>query len=118
LGDVGVAVAEQVGRSLGVGRPWPRAARIHPPINAPKRTVSARYLFEDERITIADQHRAASSIRAIAALLDQARSTISREINRNRDPPPSGRDSAGSSQKTVHPIARPSRLIGYPLLSR
>ncbi|SNR73231.1 Helix-turn-helix domain-containing protein [Actinoplanes regularis] len=59
--------------------------RIYPPIAAPKRAVSTRYLFEDERITIADERRAGSSIRAIAALLDRAPSTISREINCNNE---------------------------------
>jgi len=66
--------------------PHPGGATAGRPIAAPKRAVSARYLSEDERITIADEHRAGSSIRAIAALLDRAPSTLSREINRNSDP--------------------------------
>ncbi|GIF44237.1 IS30 family transposase [Actinoplanes xinjiangensis] len=61
-------------------------SRIYAPIAAPKRAVSTRYLSESERITIADEHRAGSSSRTIAALLDRAPSTISREINRNSDP--------------------------------
>nr|WP_323373839.1 IS30 family transposase [Plantactinospora alkalitolerans] len=61
-------------------------SRIYPPLAAPKQAVSARYLSENERITIADEHRAGRSIRAIAALLERAPSTISREISRNSDP--------------------------------
>ncbi|WP_407653675.1 helix-turn-helix domain-containing protein [Actinoplanes oblitus] len=41
---------------------------------------------DTERIAIADERRAGNSIRAIAALLTRAPSTISREINRNSDP--------------------------------
>jgi len=46
--------------------------------------ISARYLSEDERIIIADRHRAGESVRSIAAALGRAPSTISRELRRNR----------------------------------
>jgi len=57
-----------------------------PPIGAlTVRTISARYLSEDERITIADGVHAGRSLRAIAAELGRAPSTVSREVTRNRD---------------------------------
>ena len=49
------------------------------------RATSARYLGLDERITIADMHRAGSGVRAIARTLGRAPSTISRELHRNAD---------------------------------
>jgi IS30 family transposase len=47
---------------------------------------SPRYLSEQERVLIADLLAAKTTIRAIAAELGRAPSTISREIRRNRDP--------------------------------
>lgn len=47
---------------------------------------SARYLSERERVLIADLLAARMTVRAIAAQLGRAPSTISREIRRNRDP--------------------------------
>lgn len=47
------------------------------------RAVSARYLSQDERIEIADLRRCGLSLRAIAARLGRAASTISRELRRN-----------------------------------
>ena len=44
---------------------------------------SGRYLSEDERVTIADGNRAGRSSRSIAAELDRAVSTVSRELARN-----------------------------------
>ena len=48
--------------------------------------ISARYLSEEERITIADRHRTGESLRSIAAGLGRAPSTVSRELRRNRNP--------------------------------
>jgi IS30 family transposase len=84
-----VGINRRTGTRWRYGRTATGAAgrsRIYPPITAPKRAVSARYLSEDERITIADERRAGRSIRAIAEQLNRAPSTISREINRNSDP--------------------------------
>lgn len=50
------------------------------------REISTRYLSQDERFQIADLHRAGVSIRGIAAQLDRAPSTISRELRRNAGP--------------------------------
>ena len=47
--------------------------------------IDARYLCMDERITIADMHRAGNSVRAIARTFGGAPSTISRELRRNAD---------------------------------
>jgi IS30 family transposase len=53
-------------------------------IREPAEAVSARYLSEDERITIADRYRAGHSLRSIAEELGRSPSTISREVRRNR----------------------------------
>jgi IS30 family transposase len=45
----------------------------------------ARYLTHDERYEIARLHDAGTSVRAIAARLGRAPSTVSRELRRNRD---------------------------------
>ena len=47
------------------------------------RTISSRYLSQDERIEIADLHRAGLSIRRIAHQLGRSPSTISRDLRRN-----------------------------------
>ncbi len=59
--------------------------RTYPAITRPARPVSARFLSEAERVTIADGLLQQRSIRAIAAELGRAPSTVSREIRRNRD---------------------------------
>jgi IS30 family transposase len=61
--------------------------RLHypPVINKPKPAISARYLSEDERVTIADLHRGGHTVRAIAVELGRSPSTVSRELRRNRD---------------------------------
>lgn len=50
--------------------------------------ISARFLSESERITIADLLHAGRSIRAIAIELGRSPSTVSREIRRNIQSPP------------------------------
>ena len=59
--------------------------RTYPAIASPADPVSARYLSEAERISIADGLIHGLSLRMIAAELGRAPSTISREIRRNRD---------------------------------
>jgi IS30 family transposase len=54
-------------------------------VNARPREISPRFLSEDERVVIADRHRAHHTVRAIAAELGRSPSTISRELRRNRD---------------------------------
>jgi IS30 family transposase len=90
-------------------------SRSYPPLAAPKHVVSARYLSEDERITVADEHRTGSSIRTIAALLDRAPSTISREINRNSDPATTTPSPPTSERR--HAAHDPSRRSYKPIPS-
>ncbi|MFR9727559.1 IS30 family transposase [Streptomyces sp. MS19] len=52
-------------------------------VSARGRSISRRYLSEEERIRIADLRREKRSIRSIAAELGRSPSTISREIRRN-----------------------------------
>ena len=56
-----------------------------PVINVQKREISSRYLSEDERVRIADLHRAGRGVRQIAAELGRNASTVSRELRCNRD---------------------------------
>lgn len=62
--------------------------RLHypPVIQTRKAEISPRYLSEDERVRIADLHRAGHTVRSIAAELNRSPSTVSRELRRNRDP--------------------------------
>jgi transposase, IS30 family len=83
-----------VGIHRKTGQRWRRGRRhrargreyYYRPITAPPRTVSARFLSEDERVRIADLHRLGWSTRAIAGKLGRDPSTISRELRRNADP--------------------------------
>ncbi len=63
-----------------------RQLEYPPVINMRRQEVSARYLSEDERVTIGDLRRHGRSVRAIAAELDRSPATVSRELRRNRDP--------------------------------
>jgi len=59
--------------------------RTYAAIAGPAQPISARYLSEPERISIADGLIRGLSVRTIAGELGRAASTISREIRRNRD---------------------------------
>ena len=61
------------------------ALHYSPVITTPTAEISPRYLSEDERIKIADLHRAGHGVRDIAARTDRSPATISRELRRNRD---------------------------------
>jgi IS30 family transposase len=61
--------------------------------------VSARYLSLEERLQIADLHLAGASMRAIAARLGRAPSTISRELRRN-GPVPAAVSVTGRARRT------------------
>jgi len=88
-----LAAARDVGVSRTTGNNWARGYKTYrkgavvgfvaPLERLAVRTISARYLSQDERIEIADLHHAAVSIRAIAVRLGRAPSTISRELRRN-----------------------------------
>ena len=85
------------GREVGVSRTtaanWARGYKVYrggqvvgfvdPLDRLEVRTISARYLSQDERVLIADLRRQGLTVRAIAAELDRAPSTISREVRRN-----------------------------------
>src|SRR3954468_17360003 len=72
---------EAVGVDRRQGYRWRRASGGQPP--AAPRVVSTRYLSLEDRLQIADLHLAGASMRAIAAQLGRAPSTISRELRRN-----------------------------------
>jgi len=61
--------------------------RLHyPPVITTRKTqISERYLSEDERVRIADLHRAGHTVRSIATELGRSPSTISRELWRNAE---------------------------------
>ncbi len=87
------AARRQVGASRSTGNRWKNGynlyrrgelvgfvAALDPVV---ERTISARFLSAEERVEIADRLRAGESIRAIAAALGRAPSTVSREIRRH-----------------------------------
>ena len=89
----------EVGINTRTGRDWrrgvrkSRTARVYPdrPVVVAAdfgggRAISARYVSEDERVVIADLHRAGRGVRDIAAELGRAPSTVSRELARNSHP--------------------------------
>jgi transposase, IS30 family len=63
-----------------------RARQYPGVVSTKRRAISPRFLSEDERVVIADRHRAHATVRAIAAELHRSPSTISRELRRNCDP--------------------------------
>ncbi|MCW2745142.1 MAG: transposase, ISlxx5, partial [Mycobacterium sp.] len=90
----------EVGINTRTGRDWRRGARklgdgsrVYPPslmvVAASfgmSKAISPRYLSEDERVVIADLHRAGRGVRAIARELGRDPSTVSRELRRNAHP--------------------------------
>jgi IS30 family transposase len=87
-------------------------------INVGKREVSTRYLSEDERVRIADLHRAGNGVRAIGEQLGRSPATISRELRRNRDPSSGSYRPFTAQRMAVERRARPGRgrLLGDPEL--
>jgi transposase, IS30 family len=87
------AAAREVGASRTAGRNWAygyktyRAGQVVGYVPAldrlSVREINARFLPQDERIEIADLHRAGVSMREIARRLGRAPSTVSRELRRN-----------------------------------
>jgi len=93
--------------------------RLHypPVINTRKAEISARYLSEDERVTVADLRLRGHTVRAIATELNRSPSTISRELRRNLDE--GGRYRPFTAQRMASERrARPGRgkLINDPVL--
>src|SRR5450759_1286341 len=76
--------------------------RTYPAIIRPAPPASARFLAEAERVAIADGLIRGGSIRALAAELGRAPSTVSREIRRNRD----------AATERYHPFRAQRRAAG------
>jgi transposase len=79
-----------VGVNRATGNRWlygrrDRPSRVPAPLPAPP-PVSARFLSAEDRIVIADLHRAGRPVRSIAAELGRSPSTVSRELRRNAEP--------------------------------
>src|SRR5664280_936344 len=85
--------------------------RLHYPavINSRQREISARYMSEDERVRIADLHRAGHGVRAIAISVERSAATVSRELRRHTDPA-SGQYRPFTAQRlAIERRARPGR---------
>jgi IS30 family transposase len=90
------AAARDVGVSRTAGRNWANGYKTYraghvvgfvPALDRLEvREVSARFLSQDERIEIADLHRAGVGVREIARRMRRSPSTISRELRRNATP--------------------------------
>lgn len=88
-----LAAAREVGVSRTTGNNWSRGYKTYrhghavgfvaPLERLAVRSISARFLSQDERIEIADLHHAGFGIRQIAHRLGRAPSTVSRELRRN-----------------------------------
>lgn len=101
------AACRQVGVNRKTGTRWRYGRSIpsagggllhYPPVITPSTSiVSPRYLSHDERVVIADLHRAGLSSRAIAEEVGRSPSTVSRELARNSAP--DGRYGAASAQQ-------------------
>jgi len=121
------AACRQVGVNRKTGTRWRYGRSIpsagggllhYPPVIKPHAAVvSPRYLSPDERIVIADLHRAGFSSRAIAEQVRRSPSTVSRELARNAGL--DGRYGSAAAQRLAserrrRPRAR--RLEGDPVL--
>jgi IS30 family transposase len=80
-GWTNMAACEAVGVERRQGYRWRKAAGGRIP--GPVRATSGRYLSLEERLAIADLHLEGKGVRDIAAALNRAPSTISRELQRN-----------------------------------
>ena len=89
------------GRNEKASMDWYRST-----MDKPKR-IHARYLNQEERIPIADRLRPGDSIRAIARLLGRDPGTVSREVERNRNPESGGYEPYRAQQKAADRLKRP-----------
>ena len=83
-----------------------------------KREISSRFLSEDERVRIADLHRAGETVRAIARALGRDPATVSRQLRRNRDPD-CGRYRPFTAQRLAvqrRTRPKPGKLVADPAL--
>jgi transposase len=114
------AAASEVGVSRSSGNNWASGAKVYrkgqvvgfvPPLDRLMvRRISARFLSQDERIEIADLRRAGLGVRQIAARLNRAPSTISRELRRNssvgRGYRPFDAHRRATARRARHPLRR------------
>jgi IS30 family transposase len=70
---------------VGIAHPGRSSRPLSASLMHPDREISARFLSADERVRVADLHRAGMGVRAIARELGRGASTISRELRRNVD---------------------------------
>ena len=107
------------GRTRATGRnekplvDWYRSTMDKP------KTLHPRYLSQEERIQIADRLRLGDSIRAIARLLGRDPGTVSREVERNRNPESGGYEPYRAQQKAADRLKRPKpvfRQVGVSCL--
>ena len=89
------------GRNEKAGMDWYRST-----MDKPKR-IHARYLNQEERILIADRLRLGDSIRAIARLPGRDPGTVSREVERNRNPGTGDCEPYRAQQKAADRLKRP-----------
>ena len=100
------------GRTRATGRnekplvDWYRSTMDKP------KTLHPRYLSQEERIQIADRLRLGDSIRAIARLLGRDPGTVSREVERNRNPESGGCEPCRAQQKAADRLKRCLCSIG------
>ena len=121
------AACRQVGVNRRTGTRWRYGRSIpaadggllhYPPVLNPATTpINPRYLSSDERVTLADLHRAGHSSRAIAEQVRRSPSTTSRELARNTGPD-SRYKSAATHRQAVSRRRRPRarRLEVDPVL--
>jgi len=102
-GSTWTAASQAAGVDRAQSYRWRKANGFRTP--APPREVSARYLSLDERLRIADLRLAGEGVRAIAAALGRAPSTVSRELRRNSTP--GGARPPGSRQRPRPATYRP-----------
>ncbi len=82
-GCSGAAASEQVGVSLSCGSLWFIDAGS---VTLIDKTISSRYLSQDDRIEIADGLAAGKPVKSIAARIGKSYQSVYREIARNRKP--------------------------------
>src|SRR6476469_6836511 len=105
-----VGVCRKTGTRWRLGRTETKNGHVHsyPAVEPVNTAISARFLSEQERVRIADLHRAGKSMRFIAGELGRAVSTISRELRRNRRP-----SDRGYLPHTAHRLAATRRLRAH-----
>jgi IS30 family transposase len=117
-----VGVNPRTGKRWRLGRTMTSCSgrELHyPPVtSAPKAEISARYLSEGERVTIADLHRRGDTVRAIAKELGRSPATVSRELRRNLEVASGQYRPFAAQRLAVGRRARPGRgkLVADPVL--